>query len=1254
MPKRLAEGPQGSKDDQHLFESNKFGMSSTPSDAPQRATAAQLASRKIKDVRRRPRGTTPSGGTEQPSNAFGGLSTPNFGSPSPSFGAPPAQPAQSSGFTFGQSQSFPGASSGSTQPSQSSSTPFSFGSGSQTGFNFGASSGASGSTSFNNPFANGSGNSAPAPATQSTSFTGFNFGGQTTSQPAQPSQPAFSFGAPQNANATSGSGIFGQSNTANSTSSPADSMQMSPDSKPNTSTTTPAGFQSRNIFGDSASNLFSPKPSTATPSSNPFGNLKIPSTAEKPASDKAEGISAKPAFAGQSTPASGQAAPFGNLFGASSTAAKPSEPEKPATTNLFGAGSTQSAFSGLSTPKPVDEQSSQNNLFAPKTTSDETPAKPADSNPFKNLFGASTAAQASGPQTPASTSQNLFSPKPTAEQSSAKPAEAQPFKNLFGGGATSTSTEPQQATAASTPSTNLFSSKPADESTDKPADATPFKNLFGATTKPSEASQEQTASAPNLFSSKPATDKAATNNLFAPKPAAEQTPEKPANANPFGSLMGASTSTPKPSEPESAKPQSTPAPNLFASSSTKTQTPTTPAAPFGNLFGAKSDAAPSASASAGPASTTPSFANAKPAAPAQIPKSSLSNSVGSTNLQLMKRIRLLDSVFKEEVSKYEPGADSFDGLIMHYMALRQAMGAPVGSQSEWKSLDAIPMTNGQVVKDSTTVNGTNDSATSNVFAQSFSSPAKSTEPAKAPSSSSTSPAKAPMNPFASLNTNASSSTKPAENPFAKISTTTQPAASPASAAKDTETSTPSKLTGNMFASPKPSNSQGLAAPPSVPKFGNGSGGVDFFAQFKKKAEEDEAKEKAKRKAEDFDSDEDDEEEWERRDAEKQREKRAKLEAASKQKAVFVPGKGFQFVDADEESNDSSESRALPAPSPAPSTGSIFDSTSQPVPASQNIFGRLSSATPQPADDGNDSDASDDAKPRSPKRRASGEGTNDENDNTSEHEAKRSKSTENGEKAKSSLDAPLPAPTAAAGRSLFDRIESPTPSFASPKPSTSGINFGASTTSNSANPFAASLGANSQTSQLFGASFNTGSSQPASTESPTPADNTWKPSTPIKFANDTNSTSAQASTEASAQTSGAENATSGAATPDEEGAPGSIFDMSSANAGEEEETVVLECRARAFKLTTGWVSQGTGTVRLLKHPGTNRARIVLRADPGGNVILNTLLKKELDYARTSNSVQFMVPQVDAKPEQWAIRVKAESIASLHDKIQEIKN
>ena len=969
---------------------------------------------------------------------------------------------------------------------------------------------------------------------------------------------------------------------------------------------------------------------------------------------------------------------------------------------MFGSGSSQSAFTGLSAAKPTDEQAPQNNIFAPKSTSEQTTDKPADANPFKNLFGAAPATpQTSASSQPqASSTQNLFTPKPTGDQATNKPTESQPFKNLFGGAAASNTpkpSEPEQAVSTLSAPTNLFSPKPAlDQSADKPADATPFKNIFGATAgtpKPSEPAKGQETPAQNLFSPKPTTDQPTSNSLFASKPIAEQSSEKPANANPFGALFGASSSTPQSSEP--TKPQATPAPNLFASS----QTPASQPKPFGDLLGAKPAVLSQSSTSPAPMSLAPSSANAKLAAAPQIPKPNFADNVDKSNLELMKNIRALDAIFKEELSTYQPGVDGFDSLIIHYMGVRQAMGAPIGFKNDWKTAAAMPITNGQVAKNSATVNGLddNDSATSSVFAQSFSSPTKSTQPAANAASSPlknnsiSGPASAPKvseNPFAMLNTGTTgpvskpaenpfakstatsaaseSAPKTAENPFAKIPTTTQGTASSApatttslfgssqsTAAKDSETPAAPKLAGNMFANPQSSSAQGSAAPLSMPKFGNGTGGVDFFAQFQKKAQDDEAKAKAKRKAEDFDSDEDDEEEWERRDAEQQREKRAKLEAASKQKAVFVPGKGFQFVDADEESQDGSKKLALPAPSPAPSSsGSIFDSSNQPIPTSQNIFGRLTSATPQPADNDNDSDASDEPKTRSPKR-AYGDGTDDEDGSeASGHNTKRTGATQNGDTTKSSLDTPIPAPTAAAGRSLFDRIESPAPSFASPKPSSGGINFGAS--SNSGNPFAASLGAKSQTSQLFGASFNPGSSQPASTSSPAPADNTWKPTTPIKFASDANSTSAQASTEASAQTSGAENATSGAATPDEEGAPGSIFDMSSANSGEEEETLVFECRARAFKLTTGWVSQGTGVVRLLKHPGTDRARIVLRADPGGNIILNALLKKELDYARTSNSVQFMVPQVDGKPEQWAIRVKAESIEAFHENIQAIKN
>ena len=65
----------------------------------------------------------------------------------------------------------------------------------------------------------------------------------------------------------------------------------------------------------------------------------------------------------------------------------------------------------------------------------------------------------------------------------------------------------------------------------------------------------------------------------------------------------------------------------------------------------------------------------------------------------------------------------------------------------------------------------------------------------------------------------------------------------------------------------------------VPKFG-AVGGINFMAQFGKKAEENAQREKEKRKAEEFDSDEDDEAEWERQDAEKQRAKKQKLEEAA--------------------------------------------------------------------------------------------------------------------------------------------------------------------------------------------------------------------------------------------------------------------------------------------------------------------------------------------------------------------------------------
>jgi hypothetical protein len=750
--------------------------------------------------------------------------------------------------------------------------------------------------------------------------------------------------------------------------------------------------------------------------------------------------------------------------------------------------------------------------------------------------------------------------------------------------------------------------------------------------------------------------------LFAPKPTSEQ--EKPASANPFGSLLKANTPTPN-STPAKDN-QSTPdaGSSIFASKATAPISQ-----PSGNLFGGNK-AAPAPQkpeVSLGTPGQSGSTASSDFDPAARLPQSALPASATketTENSELFWKVKSLSQFYQKEILKCEPGSDAFDNLVLFYMKARQAMGAPLkpkgGVKFKGSAYSYKPTPNAQ--KPAVTADA-NSSNTARLFSQSFSSPSSSpaktidaAKPVDTPSQMKASAAPEPKaNPFASLSTS-NAPAAPKENLFAKasIGMTTAPAEKAPSAAP----SAAPKLAGNMFASPKPADAPAASG---VPKFGNGSAGIDFMAQFKKKAEENEAKEKAKRKAEDFDSDEDDEAEWERQDAEKQREKRAKLEAAATKKSVFVPGEGFKFIDADVPSpTDSGASASQPAEkspltdaSPAPSTTSIFDSASRPLSNSQNIFGRLS-ATPQPSDNGKDSDDSDsEAKESSPKRRAS-EASGDEDD--SSHGSKRNKASET---TKSSLNTPIPAPTAAAGRSLFDRVDSPAPQQGSTNTSSLfASSFGKPATTSNQSPGASSLFGSTPAfaAPSFGKTLTPQKDQSSGTSSlfnssPAPTDNTWKPSMPIKFGD---STASPAPTPVSTQASSLGNATSGDATSDEEAAPGAIFDLSSAVNGEQDETVEFECRARAFKLATGWTSQGTGIIKLLKHPDTGRSRIVLRSDPGGNVILNTYLQKELDYAKMNNSVQCMVPQADGKPEHWAIRVKAEFIDGLHSKIEELKN
>jgi len=107
-----------------------------------------------------------------------------------------------------------------------------------------------------------------------------------------------------------------------------------------------------------------------------------------------------------------------------------------------------------------------------------------------------------------------------------------------------------------------------------------------------------------------------------------------------------------------------------------------------------------------------------------------------------------------------------------------------------------------------------------------------------------------------------------------------------------------------------------------------------------------------------------------------------------------------------------------------------------------------------------------------------------------------------------------------------------------------------------------------------------------------------------------------------------------------------IDLTRSGAGEEEEEVEFEGRARALKVlpTSAWEKQGVGLLRVLRHRDSGRSRVLLRADPSGKVILNTALVRQVDYALRDNSVQFLVLKPSQPPERWAVRVRDGKIAA----------
>ena len=101
-----------------------------------------------------------------------------------------------------------------------------------------------------------------------------------------------------------------------------------------------------------------------------------------------------------------------------------------------------------------------------------------------------------------------------------------------------------------------------------------------------------------------------------------------------------------------------------------------------------------------------------------------------------------------------------------------------------------------------------------------------------------------------------------------------------------------------------------------------------------------------------------------------------------------------------------------------------------------------------------------------------------------------------------------------------------------------------------------------------------------------------------------------------------------------------------NAGEEDEDLLHTVRSRALKFQNNtWEVQGVGQLRVLFNKATGRARIVLRTEPAGKVVLNSAIHKAINYKVQGSSVQFVVPRATGDgADSWALRVKTKEAAA----------
>ena len=116
-------------------------------------------------------------------------------------------------------------------------------------------------------------------------------------------------------------------------------------------------------------------------------------------------------------------------------------------------------------------------------------------------------------------------------------------------------------------------------------------------------------------------------------------------------------------------------------------------------------------------------------------------------------------------------------------------------------------------------------------------------------------------------------------------------------------------------------------------------------------------------------------------------------------------------------------------------------------------------------------------------------------------------------------------------------------------------------------------------------------------------------------------------------------------------------LMSSRPGEENEEVLWEGRSKALKNFTaetakekkvepGYNTQGVGQLRVLKHKTAGKTRLLLRAEPGSNIIINTALMSSMTYkaapTKGSGTVKFGIPTATGI-DIWVLKVKTAAMA-----------